>query len=512
MTASILMALAFLANPESKPELWFYYSTNLWVDKNITRLEEVWRRAAKAGYRRVLLADSKFARLGDMDRRYFGNVEKVKKLARELDIEIVPALFSIGYSNNMLWHDPNLAEGLPVRDALFVVQGGEARLVPDPPVSFREKWDWKDDAVGLENGAATVRDNRGNARLVQKLKVARFRCYHIAVQAKTEDFTGEPRVQALAEGKPLCFTNLGVKRTQDWKEHHLVFNSLDHEEVMVYFGVWGEAKGILSWRGWKIEEAGLVNVLRREGAPCLVKGYVEGKDYQKIVDARMGNVPYNGEYEIWHEPPAIKTRLPEGTRLRVSWYHPTIIYDGQVMCCLSEPRLLDLLRDEARRMKEAWGTKGFMMSHDEIRALNWDESCRRRGLEAGAMVAENARRCVDLLEGAAVHVWSDMFDPHHNARKDYYLVRGDLSGSWKGLKKEVVIVNWNFDQREKSLKFFADRGHRQVIAGYYDGRPEDIRKWLEAAAKVQGVIGLMYTTWQDRYDDLEAFARHAGRP
>ena len=53
-----------------------------------------------------------------------------------LKLEIVPALFNIEYSNNLLWHDPNLAEGLPVKDALFVVSGGEARLVPDPPVSL----------------------------------------------------------------------------------------------------------------------------------------------------------------------------------------------------------------------------------------------------------------------------------------------------------------------------------------------------------------------------------------
>ena len=174
MAAPVLAALALLAAPPS-PELWLYYSTNLWVDENLTRLEEVWRRAAKSGYRKVLLTDSKFSKLGDMDERYFRNIERVKKLAAELRIEIVPALFSIGYSNDLLWHDPNLAEGLPVRDSLFVVKGGEARLAADPPVAFKEKPSWKDDCVRLDGAEAEISANAGNARLVHQLEVARFR-------------------------------------------------------------------------------------------------------------------------------------------------------------------------------------------------------------------------------------------------------------------------------------------------------------------------------------------------
>ena len=65
---------------------------------NINDLEVLFRRAAGAGYTHVLLADSKFAKLGTMDARYFRNVDRVKQLAAELKLELVPALFSIGYS------------------------------------------------------------------------------------------------------------------------------------------------------------------------------------------------------------------------------------------------------------------------------------------------------------------------------------------------------------------------------------------------------------------------------
>jgi hypothetical protein len=67
-------------------------------------------------------------------------------------------------------------------------------------------------------------------------------------------------------------------------------------------------------------------------------------------------------------------------------------------------------------------------------------------------------------------------------------------------------VNWNFGNRDKSLKFFSDRGHKQILAGYYDGAPEQIKQWLASAANIKGIVGVMYTTWQGKYDDLEAFA------
>ena len=72
-----------------------------------------------------------------------------------------------------------------------------------------------------------------------------------------------------------------------------------------------------------------------------------------------------------------------------------------------------------------------------------------------------------------------------------------------------MILNWNFGKRDESLKFFADRGNRQIIAGYYDAPLTDFQKWLDSSAKVKGVIGYMYTTWNSNYDHIEEFAKMA---
>ncbi|MEW6301904.1 MAG: hypothetical protein AB1705_00425 [Verrucomicrobiota bacterium] len=523
MVAVSLFAVSCTRPVMPVSERWVYCSQNLEVDQNIDDLETMFRRAAQAGYTHVLLADPAFARLGEMDEHYFRNVERVKTIAAGLDLEIVPALFAIGHSNVLLWHDPNLIEALPVRDARFVVRGGEARLEADPPVSLKggdfadlRQWDWKDATVTAEAGAALIRNPKGeHARLVQRIRLAPFRQYHISVRIKTENFRGTPDIQVIAGNRVLSFNQLGAQPTQDWTTHHTVFNSLNHKEANLYLGAWDGQTGSLWLDDARLEEVGLLNLVRREGTPLVVKSedgraLAEGRDFEKISDPRMGTSPWKGAYDVWHEPPVIKTGLPDGTCLRVSYYHAATIHAGQATICPSEPRTLELLRDQARRMHAAWNAKGYLMSHDEIRVLNWCAACQRRDLDAGELLADNARACISILRevnpGGRIYVWGDMFDPNHNARKNYYLVRGDLSGSWKGLDKDVVILPWYFEKRAQSLRWFARRGHQQVIAGYYDRDPEIIRQWLEATRRIGGVSGVMYTTWQKKYDDLERFA------
>jgi hypothetical protein len=509
----LIVLVSPLVRAQSQPDLWFYYPTNLLPDKNIDKLEQLWRRAAAAGYNHVLLADSKFNRLPDMPKSYFRNCDRVKRIAQELHIQIVPAEFAIGYSNDLLSNDPNLAEGLPVKGTLFVVHDGQARCEADPPVELK-KTSFVDESMHIDSGIATVRDNPGNARFVYKLAVPQFRCYHVSVDIKTDSYTGHPEIHPLAGKRTLGWQTMHVKPTQGWTTYDIVFDSLDNTTVNLYFGVWGDAKGTLQWRNWRIEEVGLLNVLRRDGASCTVatedgKPLVEGKDYDRIEDPHMGNVPYAGEYQAWHTPPTIHTHgLPEGTRLRVSWFFPPIIYDGQVSACISEEKTNQLLADQSKRMRDLWGTAGYMMSFDEFRCCNWDDSCQQRKLTPGQMLAESLRRCTKLVQPQQAYTWNDMFDPYHNAVEGpYYLVNGPWTGSWEGLDPSVIIMNWNHGKRDQSLKFFADRGNRQILCGFYDNNLSQWQQWLDSAKHVKGVVGYMYTTWRQDYSKLEAFAK-----
>jgi hypothetical protein len=44
-----------------------------------------------------------------------------------------------------------------------------------------------------------------------------------------------------------------------------------------------------------------------------------------------------------------------------------------------------------------------------------------------------------------------------------------------------------------------------AIAGYYDGSPDATKAWLTSAKKPQSVEGIMYTTWEGNYSQIEAF-------
>jgi len=521
---SLLLLCAAL--PAQAMEKWIYVQKNLLLDKSVDELDQLMQRGQAAGYDHLLLADSKSGRLAEMDQRYFHNVDRVKQLAAKYHIEIVPALFPIGYSNEILGRDVNLIEALPVKNVPLTVQGGVAHVddpdAPKLPADFSDwkKWGYHDQNLVAENGNAKAVDPKGNSRISLKLKVQPWRQYHVSVRIKTQDFHGSPEIKALAD-RQLSWENLGVKHTRDWTLHHAVFNSEGNSVITLYFGVWGAGPGTIEWSEPKIEEIAFMNMPRRPGCPLTVtraeggQPLTEGRDFEPLKDPVMGQKPWTGEYDTYHEPAVLHTKLPDGTKLLASFYNAQTVYDHQAMICPSEPKTVELLRDQAVRMHKLWGAKGYMMSHDEIRVLDWCEACQKRKLTPGQILADNVRQCIQILKqvnpGGRIYTWSDMFDPNHNAVKGpYYLVNGSLEGSWEGLDKDVIVLDWYYEKRAESIKFFADRGNKQVIAGYYDSNPAKIADWLEAAKQAPGaVLGVMYTTWANNYRDLETFSKAA---
>jgi hypothetical protein len=500
----------------------------------------------------MVLADYKFNVLDRLPPRYFKNVARVQKAAAAAGVEIIPTVCPIGYSAGLLAHEPNLAEGLPVRDAPFVARGGLAVPAPDAAPRFVNGdledvsgdrfrgWPHQDepgqstfvDRAIVHGGKVACRmqdfakhNPAGNCRLSQRVAVRPHACYRLSAWLKTRDLErpGNFRLLALGGkgGRTLTFFDDPVKPTQDWTRVEAVFNTLDNSEVTLFAGVWGGRGGTLWLDDLALEELSLVNVLRRGGCPLTVASadgktvYEEGKDFHPLADPKLGKVPNAGDYSFRHAGPPLRltaaSRIKEGDKLRVSWYHPLPTHSYQVMCCLSEPKVYEILREQVRRVHELLRPKTFFMGHDEIRVANWCRACAERRLTPGALLADNVRRCVKIIRAvspeAEVVVWSDMFDPHHNAVERYYLVNGPLTGSWDGLPAGVTVANWNGGKAAQSLKWFAGRGQGQIIAGYYDGDLENFRRWDAAARGVPGVRGFLYTTWRHRYDHLEAYGK-----
>lgn len=546
---------------------WVFISANLLVDENVESALKLLARAARAGYTGVALADAKFMLWDSMPARYFANVGKVRAACGTHGLEVVACVMPLGYSGVILYREPNLAAGLPVKDAPFIVRGGKIlpadegvqvvngsfeRSRRNMPTGWRfadqpGKVSFIDTRVKYE-GRASLRMQdidvhspvHGHGRVMQVIQVRPFRHYHVSVAVKTEDFAAAGEVRIAVEGEggaTLSSADARLGRTQNWKRAHATFNSLDFSRVRLYLGVWGGKGGKIWWDDVRIEPAGLFNLVRRDGAPLRIASAdgkidcVEGRDFAGA--KLLGTKSFPRVATDWRAPPVMTvppgSRLGDGHRVLASYYHAVWLYSGQLMCCMSEPKLYDILDWQTAQVRKHLKPDGYFMLHDEIRVQGWDESCRRRKghpaavrrggnpeLTPGEILADNATRCVGIIRkrdpGKPVYVWSDMFDPHHNARKTgrYYLVRGEgpWYGSWEGLPRDVVVVNWHGHEpgRLESLRHFAGRGHKQILAGCYDGPPERIADWLADAAKVQGVIGVMYTTWKGNYDDLEDFA------
>ena len=89
--------------------------------------------------------------------------------------------------------------------------------------------------------------------------------------------------------------------------------------------------------------------------------------------------------------------------------------------------------------------------------------------------------------------------------------------SQAAILEDLGEVLRNFHGREYSgaldreTRFFADLGLKQILSGYYDGDEDGsaIKDWYDKTAGVSGVVGAMYTTWEDKYGAMTVWAKKA---
>ena len=224
--------------------------------------------------------------------------------------------------------------------------------------------------------------------------------------------------------------------------------------------------------------------------------------------------------------------IPSGSKLQVGAtvsmdYYTVVPEIGyEVSACLSDPDVQAWNKANAQVLAGVFakGT-GVFLGYDEMRQGDSCAECQCRNdeLTAGALLAQNLEQSVATLNGiygagTPYYLWDDMFSPYHNAVNDYYDVEGDLTGSWTGLPPGTVIMNWNLGALTKSLTFFSGKdtsasppqphAFEQIIAGYYDSGDgaTSATQEMQAAMGIQGVVGVMYTSWEDDYTQLKPYA------
>jgi len=532
------------------PHRWVMVRTHLDGDADVEKIRGIADTAASHGLNGILLGaglDTLDATRPERLRR----LQAVRQLCRERHLDVIPSIFTPGYGGGLLGEDRNLAEGLPVENALFVVRDGQATLAADPPVRLRnggfedvregQLADFEvsgglgrtvfQDGTDVREGKASLRlenfaSQPGESiRLGQWVKVQPRRLYRLSAQVKSRNLKasdpfGETRFQLEVLGgdekRPLQYENPPLAPTDGWHRVAVAFNSWGYDKVLVSPVVSGGGAGQVWIDDLQLEEIALVNVLRRPGTPLTVRGeasgtsYVEGKDFRYVADPLM-------DFHFDHPSPAIRLlpggAIREGERLRVGFYHSVFLYNDQVPLCLSEPKAYELWNERVRTIEALLAPRAWFLNADEHRALGTCQACKRSGKTLGEIQADSLTRQYRMIRElnpqAEVFVWSDMFDPNHNAgtqKKWYYLTEGSFADSWKHIPKDVTIVCWYFERREASLAHFSGLGFKTMAGAYYDADDlENPKDWLKSLDATPGAVGILYTTWLDKYELLGAF-------
>jgi len=234
----------------------------------------------------------------------------------------------------------------------------------------------------------------------------------------------------------------------------------------------------------------------------------------------------NGYFDDFHTPPTVTlpagTTLADGSTLAMDYYVMAPTYGFQGGACLTHPDIQQYMTDNIASVSAQFPENtGYFLGYDEMRHMHSCSLCKAAYSTAGELLAWHVGQAINTVRTATVngtstntnskiYVWNDMFDPNHNAHNNYYLVDGDITGSWLGLPTDTIVMNWHLGSND-SAKFFAGLKMNQIIAGYYDsgeGTDSAISE-LAAFQGVPGLLGLMYTTFADDYSQLENYAAGA---
>ncbi|MCF0233996.1 MAG: hypothetical protein HUK22_03345, partial [Thermoguttaceae bacterium] len=438
--------------------------------------------------------------------------------------------------------DPNLAEGLPITDLPLKALDGKANKIDEKfeiPNGDFEKWNndkilevnfvdepgkvsFRDDKI-FHSGAASARfecentGEYGHARMMRELNLKPGRLYRVSAWFRVENIDGSVLMQIYdGDDQVASVAPKKTKGSPEWTRVSTTFRAPESGKTRLYLGGWGTFAGKFWIDDIEVEPLGLINPLRRPGTPFVVTDktgkitYEEGKDWALPNGYRP--YPWRADAEEQSLRIPAGSRIKDGDTILVDFYYPPLVGAPQIGTCMSEPALYELFEESAATVAKVLKPKKWFLSMDEIRCAGTCEACRERGISLAAILADCISRQREIIKNATpdadVYIWSDMLDPNHNAHDNYYVCEGDYTGVWDLIPKDLIISCWYYEIRDKSMKFFSERGFKTQGAAYYDADDLDgCVDWVETCNHTPGCAGIMYATWQDKYELLEDFGK-----
>lgn len=537
----VLLGSALWCEGGEYPYRLFYVSNKLENDADVGKISSVVKSAASAGFNGMVFSSPGLERLGLEFSNYAERLKEVARVCNENNLEIIPMVFSLNSDDSTVFIDKNLAEGLPVKEAPFIVWNGDAVLVPDQSVHFPNGGfeDYVGDQIKLyqlqdiavqvvfadkvvyKEGKASVRfekheqDAGTKGYVAQEVRVKPYRSYKITFWVKTEDLMPATSFLPQVHGKDsriLMELNPSLQPSSNWQKMTFGFNSCDNTTVKVYLGLSNWMSGKLWIDDVNVEEVAPLNVLSRPGTPVVVRNkktgttYEEAYDFAPIVDGKMN-------FRFDHEEPLIKivpnSSIKDDDRLLVSFYQGIALHESQVVYCMSEPKMYDIWRQQAHAIHEAIAPQKYFLNVTQVRAGGSCETCKQRGISVAQILGDCITRQVNIIRernpNAEIFIWSDMLDDNQNAHDNYYLVDGDLTGSWDYVPKDLVLVCWDYKLRNESMQHFSSLGFKTLASIHSDKGADEVRDWLQVMKKTSGSSGAMYTSFENDYTKLASF-------
>ncbi|HYF49947.1 MAG TPA: hypothetical protein VEJ63_11100 [Planctomycetota bacterium] len=514
----LLLGLTFTAfsqeGGDAMPERWVYFTATLGDDAGLEKTLALLKDAKACGCTHALLIEGRWLKFPD-DAQYHARVEKVKALAKEQNVKLIPSVFSVGYSGRYFHFDPNLIASTPVKNMPFIVKGKSAAA---------------DNSTVPDVKALKYSGNDVDGTI----DVQPFMHYRLTFKLKGK-YAGDAdeflRVTATDSKRWISRTSPQVDHEKDEQDIIYTFNTLESKRVRIWIH-----PGAAKVENLALGYAGTLLMARRPLIPLTVASedgktvYEEGKDFQEFRDPDMLKKPFDGEFTIRREPAELKltenSRIKDGDKLKLSFWHGMKVGSDQEVISMEDPRAFEVLEQDLKNCIKVWKPDAFFLNYDEIRVAGWEPQVDDEGkplppekyLKPGEMLAKHFKKAVETcrkhVPNAAIYTWSDMFSPHHNARPHsvkgfYYMVNGNWDGSWEGVAKDVGILNW-YAPNVEAVKFFSDRGHAQILCGYYDaGKPEQMKQnitnWMKMSDGLPNIRGFMYTTWKKNYNNMKPY-------
>jgi hypothetical protein len=514
---------------------WFFsfgYGRN---QADVTKIKSLIDTGAAHGLNGMVLSSFGLDSISRWKDRDIVLLKQVQAHCQQRNIELIPTGFSVGYGGGALGHERNFAAALPT---VIRLQARDGKLIPVFGDNLLKNGDLEQHANGRFTGfafhdqpgeisfpdtaAATGKTSirfanfaanaHGHGRIMQEVSVKPGRPYRLSFRIKTQDLqpVSGIKVMILKDTGTLASLNPRLKATQDWTEVSLDFMNHKETELKIYVGIWGGKSGSFWLDDLRLYAGStLADIVQRPGAPLSLRSrdrdmsFVQGRDFRPIPNLR----------ELNQATLTPNTAIRAGENLELTCYKiPSVshAWGKQISLCMSNPDLYTYWEAQARKLHQIVGYKKILLSMDEIRNGGGCELCQSSGLSMAEILGDCITRQREIFKRIdpeiEVLIWSDMLDPGHNARDNYYGVVGDFTGSWRHVPKDLTIMCWYHKIRDQSLAFFSERGFPTLGAAYYDADDlSNSREWLASLQKTPRAQGIMYTTWLKKYGLLAEF-------